>query len=352
VRWRGNLNRPTLESREIAFRSDFGRKRQLATPVRSGANRLAHVVAIYEWYGYRVDDKSPIASQAALQKICPIVGGSCTKPSGICSVEATSGEAVITCPTRLYFDDYTFLSMIASDAFDDLTVDRGPTNWPTLVPGEDAKAVAAANGVAQVGVLGQGWGGEIKLPPAYPPDGPRYRIDFILIVVSATGELIRFAPIEVQSVDTTGSEHLAACANRLRSSRSSQNEARGAGFNWENVNKRIISQVIFKGLMLQGESLCRSGIYFVTIEPVFRKLMLRMGGERRFRKIPKQPGSMTFVRYSYDSGAPLVDGQIAPLKPLSDPVISTTDFSLAFITPENLPAIDSYATAIANKLGL
>lgn len=204
---------------------------------------------IYEWYGYRVADMSPAAAESAVARRCPFLAADCVKPTGICSIE-TASEPVIICPNRLYFDGHRVLARIASDAFDDVPIDRGADGWPTLVPGASAHAVAVQKATAQVGVLGGGWGGEVRLPPAYP-EGPRYSVDFLLIVVNELGELIRFTPVEVQSMDTTNSRSLATSADRLRVDRQ-DNQPTNAGLNWENVNKRILAQLIVKGLMLQA----------------------------------------------------------------------------------------------------
>ncbi|WP_084026954.1 NotI family restriction endonuclease [Mycobacterium avium] len=304
---------------------------------------------IYEWYGYRVEDRSEVAASTAAARHCPFTYGACIKDSGACSIEPfRSGERVVICPRRLYFDDYSFLTHIAEDAFSDLLVDIGPHGRPSLVSASQARQVATTNGVSQVGVFGGAWDSEVRLPSTMGGGSGGYSVDFTLIVIDPTGELIRLTPVEVQSIDTTGS---------LRTSVAGLVRAReavpsGVGLNWENVNKRILPQLIQKGLMLQAEALCTSGIYFVTPDPVFRKVMARLGGEQRFRRVPKQPGSITFVRYDYDYSAAVPDGQIMPLKQVSDFRISTSDLSIAFITPENLPASGSYATAIRRRLGI
>ena len=40
-------------------------------------------------------------------------------------------------------------------------------------------------------------------------------------------------------------------------------EYSNAGMNWENVNKRILPQLIYKGHVLRREELCRKGLFFV-----------------------------------------------------------------------------------------
>ena len=37
---------------------------------------------------------------------------------------------------------------------------------------------------------------------------------------------------------------------------------KSVGPNWENVNKRILPQLIYKGHLLEREALCQSGLFF------------------------------------------------------------------------------------------
>lgn len=304
---------------------------------------------IYEWFGYRAEDKSDAAAKAAAEKYCPFLESDCTKAgkSGVCSIlPQASQEHVPVCPKRLYGDGHSFLRWIAQDAFADLDVKRESDGLPTLLPATQARRVAATERTSQVGVFGaRPWSGEISLPPAVPGAGA-YKVDFTLVVVDAAGELVRLAPVEVQAIDTTSD---------TRASMAGLNDGRqivqsGVGLNWENVNKRILPQLIVKGLMLQAERLCTSGLYFVTPEPVYQRVMVRLGGENRLRRLPKQPGSLTFVRYDYDFSQPIVDGTPVPLKRLDPVTVSTSDLSLAFITPENLPAAGAYEASIRSKL--
>lgn len=305
---------------------------------------------IYEWFGHRADDPSAAAANAAATKFCPFLQRDCAKrgKSGVCSIKpAASGEHVAICPSRLYFDGHDFLREIAVDAFSDLNVRLDPTDGrPLLVPAKKAKKAAARSGQNQVGIFGANpWSGEISLPPAVPGAGAP-KVDFTAVVISPTGDLLRFAPVEVQSIDTTNST--ADSMAGLKAGR--QVVQSDVGLNWENVNKRILPQLIVKGLMLQAEALCTTGLYFVTPEPVYKRIMRRLGGPGRLRAIPKQPGSLTFLRYDYDFSSPLVDGTPVPMQRLAPITVSTSDLSLAFITPENLPASGAYETAIRAKL--
>ena len=101
----------------------------------------------------------------------------------------------------------------------------------------------------------QRWGKELRLPNR----GSRgaYFVDWVLARLDASGELIDFVAVEVQSIDTTGNyraEREAYLESRPFASTST------AGFNWENVNKRILPQIIYKGHVLRQEPLCQKGL--------------------------------------------------------------------------------------------
>ncbi|WP_083966969.1 NotI family restriction endonuclease [Demequina globuliformis] len=299
---------------------------------------------ILEWYGYAPANSSLVARNAASQKLCPFVPGPCTKKGGACSVAVGPSEVPV-CPKRLYFSNFHMLRRVAERAFGELDIRRDQDDHqPALVPGSRAASAALKHRQIQVGVFGQGWDGEVKLPPA-SPGGARYSVDFTLIAIDGHGGLVGIAPVEVQTIDTTGSYRGSLSA--LEEDRS--NVPSKFGMNWENVNKRIIPQLISKGLLLQGERLCSTGLYFVTPEAVYDKIMLRLGGPDRFRELPPQPGSITFIRYAYRSQERRESAALE-LTELPDLTISTSDMSLAFISPQNLPPAGAYEDAVSARL--
>ena len=113
-----------------------------------------------------------------------------------------------------------------------------------------------------IAVFGHGWGGELRLPQREGTGS--YFVDWVLARLDANGELVEFTAIEVQTIDTTGN---------YRDARQALEDGREivpctVGLNWENVSKRIIPQLIYKGQVLQREDLCRTGLYFVCPQPV------------------------------------------------------------------------------------
>ena len=107
-----------------------------------------------------------------------------------------------------------------------------------------------------IAVFGHGWGGELRLPQRAGTGS--YFVDWVLARLDENGELAEFTAIEVQTIDTTGNYREARTA--LLENRSVISDT--VGLNWENVSKRIIPQLIYKGQVLQREDLCRTGLIF------------------------------------------------------------------------------------------
>ena len=83
-----------------------------------------------------------------------------------------------------------------------------------------------------------------------------------------------------------------------------------ASFNWENVSKRILPQLIYKGQVLRREPLCSKGLFFVCPTPVYKKIEERLGGN--LQPIHQQPGSLTMMWY--DVGPAVTAGNIRALQ--------------------------------------
>ena len=278
---------------------------------------------ITDFFGYRANDTSVLAQEAAAKKLCPFLHGTCTKRlsdgeiSGACAVkQVTSQEPVICCPNRLYADDYRILSLVAERTFG---------RELRLYAGRAAVAEAKRAGGA-VAVFGHGWGGELRLPQRNGSGS--YFADWVLALLDDQGKLQEFTSIEVQTIDTTGN---------YRASRSALLEDRSVvpskmGLNWENVSKRIIPQLVYKGQILQRESLCKSGLWFVTPVPVYERIVSRLGGEENltFGYAP-QPGALHFLQYDYSAtdGAHL-GGIPAPLEVRGEEITTVEKVQQAF----------------------
>lgn len=194
-----------------------------------------------------------------------------------------------------------------------------------------------------VAVFGHGWGGELPLPKRQGRGS--YYVDWILARLDGTGELIEFTAIEVQTIDTTGTYQNARRALLERH----QIEKDTVGLNWENVSKRIIPQIIYKGQVLQREELCRSGLYFVCPKPVYDRVLERLGGKEKLPQFPTQPAAIHFVAYDYLADVPMEDGKIRPLGVVEEYCTTVYKVQEAF-SAVDLPDQNVYRDAIRRSL--
>lgn len=296
---------------------------------------------IYEFFGYRAHDQSEVAREAGAAFRCPFLGARCEKTlsdgtvSGACSVKPVTTAPVICCPIRLYADDYRILRDVADRAFG--------SDLP-LKPGREAASFARTTGAAVVAVFGKRWGGELRLPQK---DGINsYFVDWILALLDSDGVLTEFVAVEVQTIDTTGN-YRASREALLRSSRDVVQSS--VGLNWENVNKRILPQLIYKGQILQRESLCKKGLFFVSPRAVYERIMARLGGADGLVRYALQPASITFLAYDLEEEAVVMDGR--PIDLVARGVHSTTVYKVqeAF-NNVTLPDEDVYRSAIESAL--
>lgn len=297
---------------------------------------------ISDFFGYPATDRSATAIAAAESHHCPFLGETCHKRlrdgtiAGACAIKPANSGPVICCPIRLYADDYRILKDVADKAFS--------PDLP-LVTGPSARRAARETKTATVGVFGKRWGGELRLPRRNGSGS--YFVDWILALVDPDGNLVEFVAIEVQTIDTTGN-YWPSRAGLLSPSRDIVNST--ANPNWENVNKRIIPQLIYKGQVLQREEGCKKGLFFVCPTPVYHNIMARLGGQKGLTEVHLQPPAITFMAYDFVAQDQRVEGQPVPLQ--LDLAHTTTVYKLQerFNNVE-LPGANVYRDAIEIALG-
>ena len=168
-------------------------------------------------------------------------------------------------------------------------------------------------------------------------------MDWVLARLNEQDGLEEFVAVEVQSIDTTGNyqdERNAYLSDRDFPGQST------AGFNWENVNKRILPQIIYKGHVLRRERLCRHGLFFVCPQPVYEKIRERLGGN--LLAYNPQPGALSLMWYNVSSTAP--EGQSRELQFVGKFTTTVDQIALAFTSPSNLPDENVYEAAILAEL--
>lgn len=294
---------------------------------------------IVEFFGYAPADQSVVARQARASRSCPYVNKPCSKTlsngdqSGACTLKLQRTAPVIICPDRLYAENYKILHDVAQVAFGSRV---------ELVPGNDPSVKSpSATGVAKIAVFGKRWGGELSLPTR--GSSGSYFVDWILAKLNTAGDVESFVAVEVQSIDTTGNyqaERTAYLADEPFAGSST------AGLNWENVNKRILPQLIYKGNVLRRESLCTKGLFFVCPKQVYEKIIKRLG--TTLPAYPHQTGALTFMWYDIDPTAG--DGHIRGLVQSGYLTTTVEQVANAFALPGSLPPVNVYADAIHRAL--
>jgi hypothetical protein len=290
---------------------------------------------IVELFGYSPTDPTPLAVNARSQKWCPFIGSTCLKTlsdgseSGACTLKPMTSGPVICCPYRLYANEYQILKDVAKLAF-------GPNC--KLFPGKQAKNMSVSPDEHRIAVFGKHWGKELRLPNRGKSGG--YFVDWILARLDGQGQLAEFVAAEVQSIDTTGNYQAERRAHLdgvpfIGSST--------AGFNWENVNKRILPQLIYKGHVLRRERLCHKGLYFICPKPVHDKIRERLGGH--LMEYRPQPGALSLLWYDIATEQ-AEHGLIRNLYQVGAFTTTVDQVALAFTSPSNLPDSNVYEAAI------
>lgn len=295
---------------------------------------------VYEFFGYPAAVSSPEAKIFRSSHQCPFVDGECIKHiqldekrrvSGVCSIKPTTSDPVVTCPHRMYAGEYQILKDVAKVAF----------GAPLELVSSDRISEDGPRDMDCVAVFGQRWGRELRLPKR----GGRgsYFVDWILARLSPGNELIDFTAVEVQTIDTTGNyreEFRALSEGTAPTGKSTTNP------NWENVNKRILPQIIYKGHVLRREPKCTKGLFFISPTPVYSRIRERLGGD--LDEIHPSSGSLTFMHYAL---GPTDKNARYSLQQTGVFTTTVDQVALAFTSPKDLPPARSYEQAIEAALG-
>lgn len=295
----------------------------------------------YQCFGVPMD--SPKLGEAFRNKECPFVGGICTKSfssgivNGACTLLKTTDKVPVPCcPKRLYGDDYRILQDVARTA------------WGEGVPVVLKDGAVPASGGFVI-PFGQKQGQEIRIAYKEAKGSSKFSIDWILAKVDEDRNLEGFVAVEVQTIDTTGNYQLpfwklASKHDPKLAEKMSEPKKSSSSFNFENVNKRILPQLITKGHVLRRENLCTKGLFFICPTAVHERIMTRVG---KLDDDPIQSDSVTFLSYSVDQDSETVPKSLK----LDHTTTTTTDqLSLAFSSPKYLPPQGVYEEAIRAAL--
>lgn len=269
---------------------------------------------------------------------CPFIEKACNKINhdqtivyGTCSVTSPYGDIII-CPNRLYANNYESLRKVSKDAFGE--------KIPFLLYDDFIK-----NGNKYdecIVALGQNSGKEVKV-------GNSLSMDWVLAYIS-NSELIEYTGIEVQSIDITGNYR--DCWHFFKNFKSGSDITNAPssqhGLNWANVHKRLIPQLIRKGVVYSRSKYVKNGLYFILPEIVYKKFEDIIGSD-----IPllEKTTSETITVHTYELGK-TVNNNIRDIVEVRKIRFSLDEFSQRFISGPNLPSGEELDNAVLKILGL
>lgn len=291
---------------------------------------------IVEIFGCAPDDLSKVSRSLWSLGACPFIEKACTKTNhdktityGTCSVTSPYGDCII-CPNRMYENRYASLKRVAHDAFSN---DLEFLTYEEYIPRRNNLSTCIV-------ALGQTSGKEVKL-------GTRLSMDWVLAKV-CNGDLAEYVGIEVQSIDITGNYRDNWYAYKNLSSSDILIPKSGHGMNWANVHKRLIPQLIRKGLIYSRSSLVTSGLYFVVPDIVYKKFEEVIGKDIPLVKV-NSPDVLTVHTYSLSS--PVEHGHQRHIVLERAIKFELEEFSNRFITGVNLPSGEDLDNSVRRVLG-
>ena len=292
---------------------------------------------IAEIFGHAPDDLTEEARSLWRLNACPFVEGPCIKTNhdkslvyGVCSVKNLNGDEVITCPNRLYADNYGVIRAVSQYAFPDI---------PFRTYGEYVRQRGHIDPV--VVALGQRSGREVGL-------GRSLSIDWVLALIR-DGNLADYAGLEIQSMDITGNYREAWTAYRnLQPNTPVRIPSSKHGVNWANVHKRLIPQLIRKGAVFAKSDLCTKGLHFTLPEIVYQKFEDVVGELPEQERLARNVLSVS----TYALGQNVPHGNVRPLVSIRSERFLLDDFAQGFITGPNLPSGRELDDAIRRVLGI
>lgn len=292
---------------------------------------------IAEIFGHAPDDLSKKARALWSLNACPFIESPCIKTNhdksvvyGVCSVKNINGDEVITCPNRLYADNYGIIRNVSQYIFPGIPF-KTYSEYVRQRGNHNPKVVA----------LGQRSGREVGLSRTLS-------IDWILALIDK-GKLADYAGLEIQSMDITGNYRNAWNAYRnLPSNTHARIPESEHGINWANVHKRLIPQLIRKGSVFAKSDICTKGLHFALPEIVYQKFEDVIGDLPEQKQLARNVLSVS----TYALGPNVPFGKIRPIIRIRSERFLLEDFAQGFITGASLPSGQELDIAIKKVLGI
>lgn len=292
---------------------------------------------IVEIFGYSPDDLSPSCRSLWNLEACPFINKACVKTNhdksivyGTCSVTSPYGDCII-CPNRLYANNYDSLRRVSTEVFGDAV---------EFFTYEEFIPVREENGTCVV-ALGHNSGKEVNL-------AGQLSMDWVLAKIQ-NGELVEYVGVEVQSIDITGNYRDCWYAYKNLKSTTTSIPSSEHGMNWANVHKRLIPQLIRKGLIYSRSSLVNHGLYFILPDIVYKKFENIIGQDIR-KKRSSAADILTVHTYGLSPETEAKNQRDLIL--VRNHKFTLSEFSKRFISGANLPSGDDLDAAVRRVLGL
>lgn len=292
---------------------------------------------LVEIFGYAPDDLSSSCRSLWNLGACPFINKACTKTNhdksivyGTCSVTSPYGDCII-CPNRLYANRYECLRKVAGEVFGE---DLPFFTYEEFIPirGDGGSCVVA---------LGHNSGKEVNI-------SGQLSMDWVLTKIH-DGELIEYVGVEVQSIDITGNYRDAWYAYKNLDVATTKVPPSEHGMNWANVHKRLIPQLIRKGLIYSRSSLVKQGLYFILPDIVYQKFEDVIGRDIRKKRMTSND---ILTVHTYGLSPEALSGEQRDLVLKRNLKFTLSEFSKRFISGAHLPSGDDLDDAVRRVLGI
>ena len=176
--------------------------------------------------------------------------------------------------------------------------------------------------------------------------GLNMSMDWVLAHVKDV-TLVDYTGIEVQSIDITGNyrDNWYAYKNIESATVIPSSEH---GMNWANVHKRLIPQLIRKGIVYSRSNYVKVGLNFIVPDVVFQKFEEILGDMTL--QTNTSPNNLTV--YTYDLSDVVEEGKIRELILNRKLTFNLEEFSQRFISGPNLPSGDVLDNDIKSIIGV
>jgi len=289
---------------------------------------------LVEIFGYSPRILNPEIRKLWMLGACPFIKQKCIKHNhdqsiiyGTCSVSSPYGDIII-CPNRLYAEEYSVIKEVSRDAFGNIKFYM----FDQFITAETSQKECVV-------ALGCNSGKEVKI-------GKSLSMDWVLAKIS-NNILTEYIGIEVQSIDITGNYRDAWHGYKNLKSPDGEVSESEHGLNWANVHKRLIPQIIRKGVVYSHSTYCKKGMYFILPEIVYKKFEDVIGADI---PILSEKSNETLTVFTYSLGSP--DNNIKKLIMNRKIRFSLDEFANRFISGPNLPKSDELDNMIKKILGV